>query len=305
MKDGETQESCFEIKRVYFRWMHKHTDRFESRVTAELFSSAKDPHGAGLKIKDGYVKFSEIVPDGDITIGLQKNYFGRVYDWEYWPIEKCIGEKYKVIPGSRDYGISVGGYVPQGYGTWRLEAVNGEGYKKTGSLINTELAYMADLRLIPVPGFTIGGSYLRENVGPDTLEYQVKQYYTGLTRFARGPVDVWIQYLGGNKGYSSSLVSQMGYTIFPKFHLGALVNKDIEILGRYDYWDPDTDTDDDGKFMYLGGFNYYFSRREKGKPGVMLQTAFVREQSELADSEPVDKIMLQLRWEWTSPKLGE
>ncbi len=306
MKEGETQESEFKVKRIYLRWKHIHTDKLESRISLEMFSSDKskdkkgDPHGAGLKIKDGYVKFKGLIPEGDITVGLQKNYFGRVYDWEYWPIEKCIGEKYKVIPGSRDYGISVGGYIPQGYGTWRLEAVNGEGYKKVGDLINTELAYMADLRFIPIPGFTIGGSYVQENSGLE--EYQKRQYYTGLTRFAKGPVDIWMQYLGGQKGDPDSPTSQMGYMIFPKFHLGTI---NLEILARYDYWDPDTDEKDDGKFLYLGGFNYYFSRREKGKPGVMLQTAFVREQPESSDSEPTDKIMLQLRWGWSTPKLGE
>ncbi len=309
MKEGETQESEFNVKRIYFRWKHIHTDKLESRISLEMFSSDKskdekgDPHGAGLKIKDGYVKFKGFIPEGDVTVGLQKNYFGRVYDWEYWPIEKCIGERYKVIPGSRDYGVSIGGYIPQGYGTWRLAAVNGEGYKKVGDLINTELAYMADLRFIPIPGFTIGGSYVQENSGVD--EYQKKQYYTGLARIAKGPVDIWMQYLGGQKGDFDNPTTQMGYMIFPKFHLGTILNKDVEIFARYDCWDPDTDEEDDGKFLYLGGFNYYFSRREKGKPDVMLQTVFVREQSEASDSEPTDKIMLQLRWGWSTPKFGE
>ena len=303
--EDNTEESEFAVKRIYFRWKYKHTDNLESRITTEFFSSSKDQdaNGAGLKIKDAYVKFKGIIPEGDITVGLQKQYFGRVYDWEYWPIIKAMGEKYKVIHGSRDYGVSIGGYIPQGYGTWRIEAINGEGYKKSGSKINTELAYLGNLRVIPFPGFTLGGSAIMENSGDSP--YEKRLYYTGVARIAKGPIDIWGQYLGGEKGDPDDPTQQMGYMVFPKFNMGFFIDCDLELLGRYDYWDPDTETEDDGSYTYLGGFNYYFSRREKGKPGVMLQVAFEREQLEVENSEPVDKIMAQLRWEWSTPKLGE
>jgi len=301
--DSETQASQFGIERIYLRYNHVHTDNLDSRITLEFFSSdsENDANGAGLKLKDAYVNFKGIIPEGEITVGLQKQYFGRVYDWEYWPIEKAMGEKYKVIHGSRDYGVSVGGYLPQGYGTWRLEAINGEGYKKVGDMINTELAYVADLRVIPMVGLTVGGSAIMENTGNGP--YERRLYYTGLGRYARGPIDVWAQYLGGEQGDPDDPTSQMGYMIFPTFHLGSLLDVDLELLGRFDYWDPDTDQDDDGSYMYLGGFNYYFSRQEKGTPGVMLQVAFVRKQPEHEDAEPTDKVMLQLRWEWATSEL--
>lgn len=302
--DDNTVESEFAVKRIYLRWNYKHTDKLESRITTEFFSSDKDTdaNGAGLKIKDAYVKFKGIIPEGDITVGLQKQYFGRVYDWEYWPIVKAMGEMYKIINGSRDYGISIGGYIPKGYGTWRIETINGEGYKKSGSKINTELAYLANLRIIPFPGFTIGGSAIMENTGDSP--YEKRLYYTGLLRIAKGPIDIWGQYLGGEKGDPDEPSQQMGYMIFPKFHIGSFIDIDLEFFARFDYWDPDTDTDDDGSYLYLGGFNYYFSRREKGKPCVMLQVAIERKQPEVSDSKPTDKILGQLRWEWSSPKLG-
>ena len=302
VKEDLTLESELEVKRIYLRYKHWHTDNIESRITLEFYSDDDYPDGAGLKLKDAYVKFKKLIPEGDITVGLQKQYFGRVYDWEYYPIEKCMGEKYKVIHGSRDYGISVGGYLPSGYGTWRLEAINGEGYKNVGENINSELGYVGDIRLIPIPGVTMGGSFITENTG--TGPYQKRLFYTGLLRYAKGPIDVWAQYLGGEKGDPDDPTPQMGYMIFPKFHIGNLANIDLEFLCRFDYWDPDTDENDDGKYMYLGGLNYYFSRQAKGKPGVMIQAVFVREQPELEGAEPTDKMMLQLRWHWASPKLG-
>jgi hypothetical protein len=306
LDDSELERSGLSVERIYLRWNHKHTDKLESRVTVEMFSSDKsnDANGAGLKIKDAYVKFKGIVPEGDVTVGLQKQYFGRVYDWEYWPIEKAMGERYKVIHGSRDYGVSVGGYIPQGYGTWRVEAVNGEGYKKSGSLINKMPAAIADLRFIPIPGLTAGGSVIWENTGPDTLDYELRLYYTGLARLAKGPVDIWGQFLGGQYGDPDSLTTQMGFMAFPKFSIKTFTDVDLELLGRFDYWDPDTDQDDDGMYMFLAGFNYYFSRAAKGKPGVMVQVVGVRDQPEADGSAATHKIMLQLRWEWSTPKLS-
>lgn len=301
--DGKTEASEFGVERIYLRWNYVQNDNLESRITTELFSSDKDAdaNGAGLKIKDAYVKFKGIIPEGDICVGLQKNYFGRVYDWEYWPIEKAMGERYGVINGSRDYGVSVGGYIPKGYGTWRLEAVNGEGYKKSGGKINTELGYMADLRVIPVAGLTLAGSFIKDNVENAFGNFNKKMYYTGLLRFARGPIDVWVQYLGGEYGDPDDPTAQMGYMVFPKFSLKDLTGIDLELMGRFDFWDPNTDADDDGAYLYLVGFNYFFSREAKGAPGVMLQVVLDRSQPELSDAEPVDKIMAQLRWEWTTP----
>jgi hypothetical protein len=302
--DENTQESEFAVERIYFRWNYKHTDKLESRITTEFFASDKDAdaNGAGLKIKDAYVKFKGFIPEADITVGLQKQYFGRVYDWEYWSVVKAMGEMYGVIHGSRDFGVSIGGYIPKDYGTWRIEAVNGEGYKKSGSKINTELAYLADLRFIPFPGFTIAGSAINENAG---YPYEKRLYYTGLVRIAKGPIDIWAQYLGGQTGDPDAPTDQMGYMVFPKLNIKLFTDIDMEFFARYDYWDPNTDMDDDGSNLYVGGLNYFFSRREKGKPGVMLQIAYERMQPELSGSEPTDKIMGQLRWEWSSPKIGE
>jgi hypothetical protein len=177
---------------------------------------------------------------------------------------------------------------------------NGEGYKKVGDMINTELGYLANLRFIPIPGVTLGGSFIMENKG--SRPYEKRMYYTGLARYAKGSIDLWVQYLAGQEGDPDDPCSRMGFMVFPKFHLGWLFDHDVEIFGRFDYWDGDTDVEDDGQYLYVGGFNYFFSRMEKGKPGVMLQAAFVREQPEVEDGEPTDEIVVQLRWHWTTPK---
>ncbi|MCK4590400.1 MAG: hypothetical protein KAT86_01500, partial [Candidatus Latescibacteria bacterium] len=108
-QDNRTQESGFAAKRGYLRWEHCFAPDISSRVTLDLFSSDKkeDPHGAGLKIKDAYVDFKGVIPEGKITVGLQKHYFGLVYDWDYVTIEKSFTDK-NGIAASRDLGICAG-----------------------------------------------------------------------------------------------------------------------------------------------------------------------------------------------------
>jgi len=181
--DYTTHESQWTLERGYLRWKHQFTDRIDSRVNIDLFSSddgrldkvetttitdidstehtvvkkvKSKTNGADIKLKYAYVKLGYLVPQGDITVGLQKFYFGTIYEWEYMTIEKSLEDVEKVC-ASADYGVSFGGYLPQGYGTWRFQVANGEGYKHIGGNANTEPAYIADLRFIPIPGLTLGG----------------------------------------------------------------------------------------------------------------------------------------------------
>ena len=102
-ENGRLKESQFAVKRGYLRWEYTFSDGVKSRVTVDLFSSNKDPHGAGLKLKDAYVDLKYLIPNGKIKVGLQKTYFGLIYDWDYLPIEKSLEDKQKLVAsGERD-----------------------------------------------------------------------------------------------------------------------------------------------------------------------------------------------------------
>ncbi len=319
-----TQESQWALKRGYLRWKHKFTERIDTRVNIDLFSSANGrldrvettgitdvdstehtvvkkvkpkKNGADIKLKYAYVKLGYLIPQGDITVGLQKFYFGTIYEWKYMTIEKSLEDVEKVC-ASADYGVSLGGYLPKGYGTWRFQVANGEGYKHTGGDVNTEPAYVADLRFIPIPGLTLGGSALHENVG--TKPFEKRQWLSISPRFTSGPIDVWVNFLLGETGDKDEPTKKQGYMIYPTVKL----SPNLEVLGRYDHWDPDIDREDDGHNRYIAGFNYHLCKREKGRPGVMIQVNWQGEKGEAEGSEMEHKFMAQLRWEWASPKFG-
>lgn len=281
-KGGDVQKSQFAVKRGYVRWEHKLSAAVKTRATLDIFSSDKDPHGAGLKLKDFYLELKGIVPEGKVIFGLQKTYFGLIYDWKYITIEKALEDKQKLV-SSRDYGISIGGYLPQGYGEWQLEVVNGEGYKRTGKDVDANFAYVANVRVIPIPGITVGASLLRER--DDRL------LMAGTGRAVYRPVEVWLEFLRSRKG---DAVSQ-GFMLMPVLS----IHPKVDIVSRCDRWDKDVDKDGDSITRYIAGLNYYLVREPKG-PKVMAQAFWEREKQEGKD--PEDELSVQLRWEFASGK---
>ncbi len=268
------------LERGYFGLETKFTESTKARFTIDLFSSdathewpnsysdATQPidsvtaytqssiDGAGLKLKYAYVDFANLipVPEQTLSVGLQKVYFGTIYDWNYTLIGKAPTDEYKVA-NSADYGVTVNGYIPAGYGEYALGVYNGEGYKKVGKSLkdNTAMAYLANLRLTPIPGVTIGGSYMANTVERDeklsgnsiNKIYEEQSLLDGLARLAYGPADLWVEYIikdvklpndkyfsEGDKDYSSK-----GLMIMPIISLAEYLPVDVQLIGRYDMWD--------------------------------------------------------------------
>lgn len=304
IKKAEIEKSMFGIKRGYFRWNHYFTDKIESRVNVDIFSSDKEeyPDGAGLKLKYAYLNFKDIVKDGNLTIGLKKCYFGLIYDWKYPTIQKCLESKEKVI-ASADYGISFNGDLPNGYGEYALGIANGEGYKKYGTNVNKNPAFLANLRVIPIPGITIGGSFLYEQSGlldEKKTEYDQRLLYAGMSRIAFGFLDIWLEYLMADRGPKDNITKSAGFMVMPILSLKKLVGVDVDLVARVDRWDKNTEKPEDAHTRVITGFNWHLLRREKGKIGVVLQVNWERTSYEDPEKDLKDAVMAQLRWEFAA-----
>lgn len=286
----ELDESYFGLERGYLRWEHAFTDKIKCRVNVDIFSSDKeaDPHGAGLKLKYGYVDFKGIIPEGKITVGLQKPYFGTIYDWKYVTVEKSLEDKEKIV-SSADYGITLNTDISEGMGEWQLGIYNGEGYKKCKSNVDKYPAFTGNVRFIPIPGLTIGGSLLYEK-----KEASKRFLMAGVCRVARRPIDCWGELIMTKTGKPE--ITGFGVMIMPVLKL----NPNFELVGRVDYWDENIDKEKDSHYRMIGGFNYYIVKRKKGKPGVMLQVNYERKQYEDPNKEAENEFLMQLRWEFAT-----
>lgn len=297
---GKTQSSVFSLERGYFRLEPTFTDKIKGRFNLDFFSSDKYNDGAGIKLKYAYVEFNEVVPIplSRFSFGMDKTYFGTVYDWAYVTIEKALEDKEKVI-SSADYGINFTGYLPKGYGEYAISLINGEGYSKAGSKVNINPAPVVNLRLIPIPGVSLGSSVLYEKAGfIDTIKtaYDKRLDYTGVARFAFGPLDAWFEYLAQQYGVTTrgvySETKSQGFMIMPVLRF----IRPLDLVLRYDKWDPNSGTANDGWSTLIGGFNWNILFDGQGTPTLFIQTNWQRTMYEDSNKKPLDQIMVQLRW---------
>ncbi|MBN1949545.1 MAG: hypothetical protein JW784_07360 [Candidatus Cloacimonetes bacterium] len=305
--DGNVKTNEMSLARGYFRLEPKFSENISGRFNLDYFSQEEAIDGAGLKLKYAYLDFKNFIPvkDATLTVGLMKTYFGTIYEWEYPLIEKDPSDLYKFV-SSTDYGLGVSGYFPKGYGTYALAVYNGEGYKKTGGAINKDLNYLANLRVTPIVGVTLGGSYMFQSKNDSEIEEDgemidnpAREEYNliaGVGKFAYGPVSVLAQYLNKVKSKPNvddyEDVTSTVISVMPLFK----VNNKIDILGRYDMYDPNTDQDDDGYNIIIAGVNYHIMKDSKNAPKLFVQLNYEMKQYEASDHDDETQILAQLRW---------
>ncbi|MEO0293286.1 MAG: hypothetical protein ABIN61_03570 [candidate division WOR-3 bacterium] len=289
--EGKFTKSAFTLERGYFGVEPTFTDRIKGRFTIDVFSSDKFADGAGLKLKYAYLNFTQVlpIPESDIQVGLLKHYFGTVYDWEYISIRKALEDERKVA-SSADYGLALFGYIPHGFGEYAISILNGEGYNKTGSALDKEPEIAGNLRVIPLPGLTIGGSILYENKESDRFAY------VGVGRIARGPFEIWGEYLIQDK----SDIKSNGWMIMPILKLQNLAKLDVDIIGRFDKWDGNTELENDGDMTITCGINWNLVRDEKNKSCVFLQIQGEKTIFENEAISDINQLLIQLQWKFSN-----
>ncbi len=302
-KDGEFTKSEFALKRGYLRLEPTFSDKIKGRFNVDFFSDDDALDGAGIKLKYAYVDFKNYLPlpEHKISVGLIKNYFGTVYDWNYTTIEKALEDKEHVL-ASADYGIALYGYIPAGYGEYTISVTNGESYKRTGSDINVNPEYKGNVRVIVIPGVTLGGSILYENVAPDSSSEAMDNLaYAGVGHFAFGPVELWAEYLTND----CEDLTSAGFMAMTIFSLNDITGLDVDIIGRFDSWDLNTEIDDDAHSTAIAGLNWNIIRDAKNNPQVFIQFNWQRTMFENDAIDPVDTYMAQLRWSFSSTIIDE
>jgi hypothetical protein len=103
-------------------------------------------------------------------------------------------------------------------------------------------------------------------------------------------------------GTKSKDYANSGIDILP---VVTLLGRKLDVFGRFSTWERREQSGDSmpvnlgASFTRYGaGANWHIQRRPNGKPGMMLQLAWVREQPRVADADPKDTFMAQFRFEW-------
>lgn len=281
----EMPRSEFALKRGYFRIEPTITDKIDGRFNLDFYSDENSNSGAGVRVKYAYLNFSDVlpIPEGKISVGIIQHYFGFGYDWEYITIEQVL-EEVEGVAKSADYGIAFLGNLPSDKGVYALGVYNGEGYTVTGSDLDVTPEILGNLRLTLIPCFTFGSSVLYFT---DADKFAA----IGLARFSKGPFELRGEYLFQNKDD----IKSSGFMVMPILKLRELTDIDVDLVGRFDMWDADTDVADDGHMRIIGGLNWNIIRDAKGNSQILLQIQGQKTGYESATPD-INLLMVQLQW---------
>ena len=349
--DESTQQSAFGVHRGYIGLSYGWSPEVSGQMTINVFSSPRTL-GWTFELVDAYVDWMRFVPNGKMRIGLQKNYFASVYDWKDLTVRPSFAEAVGIVE-ERDYGIAFLGWIPNEMGEWGICLMNGEGYSSgfNPPYADKQPGVMLNVRLSPARQTTVGFSLLRDRryvypwptqadgVYESSIGYEPVTAFSFLAGYGSGPFTVSGEYLYYDYYISDRdnpdeplNVKGAGFTIFPRVR----VSEKLEVVGRYDSWDPDKDCSDPiwddptwgtadyenphapGMWwlprryapeyyyvkhdVYVVGFNYNITERKEGKEGVILQFNWQRldpkEQYANVTLDPVDSFVFQVKWGW-------
>lgn len=295
--DAEITDMYFSIERGYVILSAKYNDYLSGAFTLDFFSSKKYAEGATVRLKKGYVQLSNLIDYHKMQFGLISNVFGeegvakagcptispRLFDLEG-------------LHASADYGFATIGNLQ--YFDWAVTAINGEGYKKTGSDLNTKMMFGVAANVKPIPMVNFGGSFVMDNPGDPNAddEYDKENLYHAALNFNHPYFGLGAVYYG--RSYTAAgaddAVNSMGFAVYPVLHLKPMTGNAIDIYARYDQFDPNTDTDDDGWNRIFGGINWTAFKDSKNKVDVGAE--FMIESYEMEDYTSTNKFLFQIKW---------
>ena len=162
---------------------------------------------------------------------------------------------------NEDYQKRVSHYYPGRYGSMAVGVYNGGGYHAAEKNNNKVLEGRMTLRPLPdiVPGLQLSylGVYGKGNKETDPPDWRVN---LGFVQFEHEYLVLTGQYYtgkGDQKGTDEK--DKEGYSVFAELK----PHKKFSIFGRYDRFDPDTDTGDDENTRYIAGVAYHLDKQHK------------------------------------------
>jgi hypothetical protein len=177
-------------------------------------------------------------------------------------VEALAGRSKDVIGNQigRDLGVEVYGSfakVSDHYlFDYTLGLFNGAGIDVTSDNNNYK-DFAGRLVIHPIKALSLGGSlYEGEDVATGSAKSQVRNRYGFDGQFVSGPLSIAAEYLHGTDAAVNrdGWYAQAGYYVIPKF---------LQILGKYDTYDPNKTKPTDRTYIYTAGVNLVFNRWTK------------------------------------------
>jgi len=271
----------FALKRVYFTYKKVISNGISFKLTTDI-DYKESPKNLYLK----YAMLNWKSPVGKLTFGQQGMNVFNVQEktWGFRFIEKSPMDLHK-FSSSADMGVGYSGKVNEIH--YSLLITNGTGYKKTESdeykKISGQLIY-GEKQLIKKDGYNAGLSFSTEPYEVDSVTTENKNVISLFGGFAGGNLRI-----GGEFDLLTDAAIDETQQIIA-FYTSYAVTENLEGLVYIDMFDPNTNTDKDGKTYLVAGVNYYPGKGLIISPNIRMTTP------EEGDNTTIFKVNFQFKF---------
>lgn len=270
-----------QFRRIYITTDYTINSSFSTRFRLEADESALSSNGKiSVFVKDAYLKWKNVFSGSDLVFGISPTPAISAADdaWGYRAVEKTLQDFLK-ISSSRDVGIDLKGkFNDAGTVRYWLKLGNNTGNSPE---TNKFKRYYALVQVRPTPEFSVslsadyashpqvsdsivGGSV--DNgalVAGGLINYQVKNKYSiGVEGFYKSQSNNYYDMMGEGRTAQAGL----GLSAFAWYAF----TEDLRILGRYDNYDPNTDSDamTDVRSLIIAALDFKAADNINFMPGV-------------------------------------
>lgn len=273
----------FGFRRIYFTYDYTISEKFSMRfrIAYEPNANTSDNKMAFF-LKDGYLKWKDIWKGSDVIIGVQPTPTWEVSEgiWENRFLERTIMD-IRGFATSRDFGISLQGkFDEQGVLKYWLMIGNNS---NSSVELDKYKRYYAHIQYTPITQFTatlyadlkarpnIVDSASATTVANNELMYAIFLGYKEKDAYSFG-LEGFLNTRQNGMVSNGKLQSKntLGFTLFASYNF----SKALAVVGRYDYYDPniDSDTKGDIRNWFLFSLNYKPDDKVTISPNVIIET---------------------------------
>jgi hypothetical protein len=247
------------VRRVYLTYDYAMKPNYKARVRLETNDGVNllkdgDSSVVGLLVKDAYMQW-DITADWaeaikpSLVFGIQGTpAFGHLEEgaWKYRSVEKTHLDLRKIV-SSRDMGVGAKGKFGDSGIAYRVLIGN----DTTKAETNEEKRYYGVVSYAKSGFGAEAYSHMRQRAGDEgevaakgLAGYDNGEYAAYVSAFSRMKSDV-----GGVAGAD---VTSVGVSAFGRY----AVSDEVELIARHDFYDPDTDAEDDATMLVILGAAY-------------------------------------------------
>ena len=249
-EEGDPRPNEFDIDRVYLNFKTKIDDTFSVRITSDVGRTNDKKLELFLKYAYLQVKASDEIKLRFGSAGTPQVGFSDKFWGQRW-LAKSFTDQEKIL-SSADLGIFALGSHADGLFSWSTAIINGEGYGNPES--DTDKAAQVRLTVDPLNGdiklpisiFASRDVFTHEDIDPTTT-------MVASVGLAHEYVNVWGEYVTdtagelGGAGVSTNVIVKV-----PDL---------LNVVARYDMWDPDKNTETDAHATTRAGITKDFAKK--------------------------------------------